>query len=85
MIQVIKDDNFSIVPIEQSGEFLWCIFEHATDQVIHSFYFEDDAKKYVKFLKSGGAFNGYTPAFILTEFSTQPVDDIDEVFNLEFQ
>ena len=76
-----KMDNFICVPVEYEGEFLWCVYEAATDQVIESFYFEDEALDYIEFVSSGGAFSGWTPTFMLAEFQTQSETDINEAFN----
>jgi len=74
-------NNFSCVPVEYEGEFLWCVYEASTDQVIESFYFEDEALDYIKFVSSGGAFAGWTPQFMMTEFETRAESDINEAFN----
>jgi len=62
--------GFACVPVEYNGEFLWCIFEYATDQVINHFYFEDDANNYLKFLQRGGCFDSFTPTFIIQKIKT---------------
>lgn len=74
-------DNFTCVPVEYEGEFLWCVYERLTDQVVESFYFEEEAQEYIRFLNNGGAFAGWTPAFMLAEFKTQSEQDINEAFN----
>jgi hypothetical protein len=43
----------------------WLVLETATTQKIREFDSKEDAIRYRKFLKSGGAFNGTTPEFIL--------------------
>lgn len=72
-------DKFACIPVEYEGEFLWCVFEYATDQVVKAFYFEDDAQDYINFLVKGGAFAGWTPPFIVSEIRSKI--DIDEDFN----
>jgi len=49
--------------IEKDGKF--CIEEGATEYIIKTFKNRDEAKKYMKFLNLGGAFGGFTPAFVL--------------------
>ena len=56
--------NFICLSIELDNDFLWCVYEKRTEQVIKSFYFEDDAREYIQFLGRGGAFDGFTPRFI---------------------
>lgn len=59
--------KYLCVPVEYQGEFLWCVFETTTEQVVKSFYFEDEATDYINFLVKGGAFAGWTPSFFLEE------------------
>lgn len=60
-------NRYSKVLVEYENQFHWCVFEHSTEQVIASFFFEDDAEDYLEFLEDGGAFDGFTPAFMLVE------------------
>jgi hypothetical protein len=41
--------------------------ETSSDQLIRAFEFEDEAEEYCDFLNGGGAFDGWTPPFILQE------------------
>ena len=59
--------NYSVEPRQEMDDFFWCVIEHSTEQVIKEFIFEEEARDYAKFLKSGGAFNGFTPSFMLIE------------------
>ena len=77
----MESNNLVCVPVEHNSEFLWCVFEKNTDQVIKSFYFEEEALEYIRFVQTGGAFNGRTPAFMLIEFSTKSKVDINEEFS----
>ncbi len=58
-----NNKRYSLVFVEHEEEYIWCVYEHATEQVVNSFYFEDEAKGYIKFLERGGAFAGWTPIF----------------------
>lgn len=75
------NDKFTSVKVEDAGETLYCVFEFATDQVVNHFVNQKDASKYIKFLKNGGAFNGFTPTFITTSVK----DYIKRNPNLEFE
>jgi hypothetical protein len=75
-----KMDNFVCIPLEYRGEFLFCVYENTTEQVIRAFYFEEDATSYIKFLNRGGAFGGWTPAFILTEYDLDRENNINNSF-----
>lgn len=55
-IKTIQDDQ---------NNFFYCLYEHATDQALNFYYFEEDALARKKFLDSGGAFDGFTPSFML--------------------
>lgn len=57
-------ENIVVVPVKYEDQFLWCVFERATDQVINSFFFEDDALEYARFVRQGGGFAGFTPTFM---------------------
>jgi hypothetical protein len=58
----------------------WHVYETATDQVVVSFLFEEDAVLETNRLERGGAFDGFTPSFMLTKVPT----DINDKFSAEF-
>jgi hypothetical protein len=60
---------------------VWKVHETATNQIVAETYFEEDAKDYCEFLEYGGAFNGFTPSFIIRK--TQ-LSDINSRFEMEF-
>ncbi len=60
-------DNYYVLPLEVESDFIWCVMENKTEQLIQAFEFEDEAEEYKDFLMSGGAFDGFTPSFILRE------------------
>lgn len=60
---------------------IWHVYENATQQVIESFLFEDDAINYMTELEKGKAFNGFTPAFMLMKVTNI---DINAAFSAEF-
>ena len=66
---------------DENDHLLWHVFENTTQQVISSFFFEDDAQAYCRFLESGGGFAGFTPSFIIKK--TQSID-INDAFAAEF-
>ena len=51
----------------EENDYIWCVMESNTEQLIRAFEFEDDADSYCEFLTEGGAFDGFTPSFILQE------------------
>jgi len=67
---------------DQENNFYHVVYEHATEQVIDYFFFEDDAVEYTLFLNKGGAFDGFTPKFILTEIK---YPNHNEVLNRKFE
>jgi hypothetical protein len=71
-------DNYHVLPLEVDTDFIWCVMENKTEQLIQAFEFEDDALEYANFLEKGGAFAGFTPSFILREVA------IDRNVNHEF-
>ena len=50
---------------------VWYVFENATQQIIESFLFEEDALDETLRLESGSAFDGFTPSFVLKEVALQ--------------
>lgn len=60
---------------------VWHVLENATNQIVESFYFEDDAQQWCSFWEKGGGFAGFTPRFFLTKV---PKPDINEAFLAEF-
>jgi len=59
--------NYYVLPLEVDSDFIWCVMETKTEQLIQAFEFEDEAEEYAEFLENGGAFSGFTPSFILRE------------------
>lgn len=71
-----RDTDFVCVPVQFEGEYLWCVFEKATDQVIRHFYFEEEALDYIDFLVKGGCFAGHTPTFMSSDFTTKKLSHL---------
>jgi hypothetical protein len=65
----------------EDNDFRWVVHETSTDQIIDTFIFEDEAQEYCEFLEEGGAFNGFTPAFMLNKVEI-PMD-INDMFQFE--
>lgn len=57
--------NYQVIPFQLENDFLWCVYENKTEYTIAQFFFEDDAERYAGFLERGGAFDGWTPIFML--------------------
>lgn len=78
--------NYSLhVVNDEDGNLFHCVFEEQTQQVYDFFYFLDDAKECIDFLENGGAFNGFTPAFILNEINIKDSDnDLNHKVNTLF-
>jgi len=60
-------DNYYVLPLEVNSDYIWCVMENKTEQLIKAFEFEEDALDYANFLESGGGFDGFTPTFVLRE------------------
>lgn len=73
--------KYIVNPVNIENDFIWQVTEITTDQVIKRFFFEDDALEYANFLEDGGAFDGFTPTFILQEVVVQ--NDLD--YNQKFE
>jgi hypothetical protein len=55
--------NYKVVEIGGS----YCVEEKTTGLIIEAYNNMEDAKKKMKFLNLGGAFDGFSPSFILSE------------------
>ena len=77
--------KYNVYPMSDEGNFFYCVFENATQQAYDFFFFEEDAKECADFLENGGAFNGFTPSFMLREVKI-PLEkqDINSKFNNAF-
>ena len=78
--------KYKLIPELIDNEFSWNVFEKKTEQVIESFYFEDDAKAYMQFLEKGGAFDGFTPSFILIlvpEAVNSEQEKLETIFSIQ--
>lgn len=58
--------------------FLFEIVEKETGFVVDRMFFEDDANERLHFLNSGGAFDGWTPEFMLNSI---PKSNLNEAFS----
>jgi hypothetical protein len=78
--------NYSLhIVNDDDGNLFHCVFEEQTQQAYDFFYFLDDAKECIDFLESGGAFSGFTPAFILNEINIRESErDLNQKVNVLF-
>jgi hypothetical protein len=75
--------KYSVEVTHIADDYFWNVYEKQTDQIIRTFYFEDDAKETARFMEKGGAFDGFTPAFMLTPVAL-PGEDINQRFQRIF-
>ena len=66
--------------MDENGDFIWTIYEPASELVIERHFFEDEANKKARFYSRGGGFAGFTPAFFTTP-SYKPAN-INEEFSI---
>jgi hypothetical protein len=60
--------DYYVIPVKtEENDFIWCVMESSTEQMISAFLFNDDALEYANFLSGGGGFDGWTPSFMLQE------------------
>lgn len=74
--------NYAVYPVQDNEDFYWNVHEKSTDQVIESFWFEEDAISQALRFEKGEGFAGFTPAFIIRKVSL--ARDINEAFSEEF-
>jgi hypothetical protein len=75
----VKMTKYDVVPFKNNNDYLWAVFELPTEQVIDTFYFEEDANALAKTLDRGRGFAGWTPAFLLTKVVVK--EDINQKFS----
>jgi hypothetical protein len=80
-------NKYNVIPLETDDhDFIWCVVESQTDQLIESFPFEDEAEESAKFMENGGAFAGWTPTFMLTEIEASiTVDNLNQKFDVMYE
>lgn len=76
-------NRYSVVTSHVLDDFVWGVYENATNQVIDTFFFEEDAFDLAEFMENGGAFDGFTPAFLIAK-TQLPKEDINQSFMREF-
>lgn len=74
--------KYGVVALEIENDFIWGVVENATDQLIETFYFEDEALDTASFYEHGGAFDGFTPMFMLRKAPLKT--DLNEAFEQKF-
>lgn len=75
--------KYSVVASHVVDDFVWNVYEHATDQIIDTFFFEEDAVEFADFLENGGAFDGFTPAFLIAKVQL-PKESVNQAFSRVF-
>jgi hypothetical protein len=78
-------ENYEVMAIQvqfapdapDTTDYLWCVIEITSGQLIWAFAFEDDANELADHLNEGGGFDGWTPPFILNDVS-EYIDINDE-------
>jgi hypothetical protein len=63
----MMNQKYDIVVVKDDTNYFFCLYEKATEQAIDFFLFKDDAEDKLEFLNRGGAFDGFTPSFVLKE------------------
>lgn len=76
-------EKYSVMLVREDNEYFWIVYENQSDQIIDSFYFEEDAIDAAKFMEQGGAFDGFTPTFILQDIPL-PKEEVNQSFNRMF-
>jgi len=67
---------------DNTGRTVYAIWESASEQYVNSFHTYKEARTYARFLKRGGGFIDFTPAFMTNKIETEieiEKDDVDEV------
>lgn len=79
----MKMTKYEVTPFKDNHDYMWAVYELATEQVIDTFYFEEDANSLAKKLDRGHGFDGWTPKFMLTKVIVN--ENINQKFNQLFR
>jgi hypothetical protein len=63
-------EKHTIHTVDYDNNTYYCVFENSTEQVLDFFLIESEANKKKKFLDKGGAFDGFTPEFVLRKVNS---------------
>ena len=63
-------EKYTIHQVEHEKIMFYCVYENASEQVIDFFVNEADAIAHKNFLDNEGGFSGFTPSFVLRQFTT---------------
>lgn len=74
--------KYAVVPSHTINDYVWNVYEYATDHIVETFFFEEDAEDRAEFMEHGGAFDGFTPKFMTVTVKTKK--DLNEAFAQEF-
>jgi hypothetical protein len=75
--------KYVISPLKTNDDYVWQVIETNTNQIIHTFYFEEDASDYARFYNEGGGFAGFTPSFMVRNV-TSSVTNVNDEFTRVF-
>jgi hypothetical protein len=75
--------KYVIASVKIDNDYHWQVFETGTNQVVGTFYFEDEAYDLAMFYNEGGGFAGFTPSFMLQSV-TPSVTDVNDEFTRIF-
>jgi hypothetical protein len=63
-------EKHTIHTVDHDNNTYYCVFENYTEQVLDFFLIESEANKKKKLLDKGGAFDGFTPEFVLRKVNS---------------
>lgn len=75
--------KYNVESTHIADDYFWNVCEKKTNQIVRTFYFEEDAIKMANFMEKGGAFDGFTPAFMLIIVKL-PNEDVNQRFSRIF-
>ena len=57
--------NYKMIETSELNCYAYKVLETTTNQIIKTFTLQKEAKEFMRHLNLGGAFDGFTPTFIL--------------------
>ncbi len=73
--------KYSIEEVVESGVLFFCLFEHATEQVLDYSIEKERIQEVYDFLMRGGGFDGFTPSFMLIPIPSKNLNEEFDKYN----
>lgn len=77
----MKKEKYTIEEVKEAGVLFYCLYEHATEQVLDYSVEKDAIQEMYSFLMNGGGFDGFTPSFMLIPIPSKNLNEEFDKYN----